>query len=463
MSPLADARFVTGSLWRHVVVMSLTSSIGLMAIFAVDLVDMIFIAMLGNAALAAAIGYAGTILFFTNAINIGVSIAAGALVARAVGAGQHLEAREVATSVASFGLLTALVVPAVILSQLTSILALLGATGEVLAFAWRYCAITLPAMGLMSLAMTSMAVMRGYGDATRPMWVTLAGGVVNAILDPLLIFGFGLGLDGAAIAAVCGRFALAALAVGLALRHYSAYVPPSAALLRRDFAAVSRLAFPAVLTNVATPVGAGIMTRIMAGYGTDAVAGMAIIARLTPVAFAVTLALSGAIGPIIGQNAGAGQPERVRGAFTAALQFTALYVLGAALILAVLRDTLAAAFQAEGLTRDLLVLFCGPLALFMFFNGAIFVANASLNNLGRPFQSTAINWGRHTLGTAPFAIAGGTFYGAAGALIGQALGGVVFAIIAIVVAIRAMKAPAAPEPFAEQRQWHHLWARFGVR
>jgi Na+-driven multidrug efflux pump len=295
----------------------------------------------------------------------------------------------------------------------------------VLAFAWRYCAITLP------LAMTSMAVMRGYGDATRPMWVTLAGGIANAILDPLLIFGFGLGLDGAAIAAVCGRLALAALAVGLALRHYSAYVPPSAALLRRDFATVSRLAFPAVLTNVATPVGAGIMTRIMAGYGTEAVAGMAIIARLTPVAFAVTLALSGAIGPIIGQNAGAGRPDRVRGAFTAALQFTALYVLGASLVLAVLRGLLATAFHAEGLTLDLLLLFCGPLALFMFFNGAIFVANASLNNLGRPIQSTAINWGRHTLGTAPFAVAGGTFYGAAGALIGQALGGVVFAILAI--------------------------------
>jgi Na+-driven multidrug efflux pump len=118
MSPLADARFVTGSLWRHVVVMSLTSSVGLMAIFAVDLVDMIFIAMLGNAALAAAIGYAGTILFFTNAINIGVSIAAGALVARAVGSGQGLTAREVATSVASFGVLTALIVPAVMSSSL---------------------------------------------------------------------------------------------------------------------------------------------------------------------------------------------------------------------------------------------------------------------------------------------------------------------------------------------------------
>jgi putative MATE family efflux protein len=462
MTAAADARFVTGSLWRHVVIMSLTSSLGLMAIFAVDLIDMIFIAMLGNDALAAAIGYAGTVLFFTNAINIGLSIAAGALVARAVGAGNAAEAREHATSVASFGFLTGLIVPGLILAELDAILRLLGASGEVASLAWRYCAIVLPAMGLMSLAMTSMAVMRGYGDATWPMWVTLAGGIVNALLDPLLIFGLGLGLDGAAIASVCGRLTLASLAVGLALRQHSAYISPSIALLRRDLAAVSRLAFPAVLTNVATPVGTGLMIRIMAGYGTEAVAGMAIIARLTPVAFAVTLALSGAIGPIIGQNAGAGRPERVRGAFFAALQFTALYVLGAALILFLFRTPLANAFGAEGLTRDLLLLFCGPLALFMFFNGAIFVANASLNNLGRPLQSTAINWGRHTLGTAPFALAGGAVYGAAGALIGQALGGVLFAAIAIAIAVRAMETPATPAPFARDRQWHRLLARFGV-
>ena len=58
-------------------------------------------------------------------------------------------------------------------------------------------------------------------------------------------------------------------------------------------------------------------------------------------------------------------------------------------------------FNAEGLTRDLVYLFCGPLALLWFFNGVIFVANAVCNNLGRPFWSTVVNWGRHTVGTIP--------------------------------------------------------------
>jgi len=84
---MSQARFIEGSLFRHVTVMSLTSSVGLMAIFAVDFVDMIFISMLGKDELAAAIGYAGAILFFTTSFNIGVAIAAGALVAQALGAG----------------------------------------------------------------------------------------------------------------------------------------------------------------------------------------------------------------------------------------------------------------------------------------------------------------------------------------------------------------------------------------
>lgn len=81
------AKFLNGNLFAHVAVMSLTASVGLMAVFVVDLIDMIFISMLGKAELAAAVGYAGAILFFTTSFSIGLAIAAGALVARALGGG----------------------------------------------------------------------------------------------------------------------------------------------------------------------------------------------------------------------------------------------------------------------------------------------------------------------------------------------------------------------------------------
>jgi Na+-driven multidrug efflux pump len=73
----ANAVFLRGNLFRHISVMSLTSSVGLMAVFLVDFVDMIFISMLGKEELAAAVGYAGAILFFTTSVGIGMAIAGG--------------------------------------------------------------------------------------------------------------------------------------------------------------------------------------------------------------------------------------------------------------------------------------------------------------------------------------------------------------------------------------------------
>ena len=80
-----QAKFVTGGLTKHIVTMSLTSAIGFVALFVVDLADMLFISMLGIDELAAAIGFAGTILFMTTSISIGMAIAGGAMVARSLG------------------------------------------------------------------------------------------------------------------------------------------------------------------------------------------------------------------------------------------------------------------------------------------------------------------------------------------------------------------------------------------
>ncbi|PTX57388.1 putative MATE family efflux protein [Litoreibacter ponti] len=435
------AVFTTGNLMGHVTRMSFTASIGLMAIFAVDLVDMIFISMLGNAALAAAVGYAGTIMFFTNAVSIGLSIAAGTLVAQAIGAGRAEEARERATSVAVYAGLVGLIIPGLILWNLDACLSLLGASGETLPMARSYLFILLPTSVFLGVAMTAMAVLRAYGDAKRSMYATLFGGIANAVLDPIFIFALGLGLQGAAIASVIARIVVFYYAISPAIRVHDGFAWPSVSRVLQDTRAVAGLAAPAVLANVATPVGSAIVLRQMAQHGTDAVAGMAIIGRLMPVTFSVIFALSGAIGPIIGQNFGAKLLDRVHDAYLDALKFVALYVLGAALILFLARGLLADAFGATGLARDLVLLFCGPLALTYMFNGAIYVSNAAFNNLGRPVYSTLVNWGTYTLGTLPFVMAGSALYGAPGILIGQALGTALFSIGAVAVALRLTRAP----------------------
>ena len=99
---------------------------------------------------------------------------------------------------------------------------LLGATGETLELATRFLQIVMPSTPIVALGMCTTGILRGVGDARRAMYVTLAGGIAAAILDPILIFGFDLGLDGAAISTVLSRFVL--LAIGIYGAHRRAPV-----------------------------------------------------------------------------------------------------------------------------------------------------------------------------------------------------------------------------------------------
>jgi putative MATE family efflux protein len=442
----AQAKFLQGNLFRHISVMSLTASIGLMAIFAVDFVDMIFISMLGRAELAAAVGYAGAILFFTSSFGIGMSIAAGALVARSLGAGDGVLARQRATHALLLGVGFGAVFAAVVWLNLAGLVALLGGKGHTAALAVHYLQIIVPSLPLLMVGMIGGAILRAHGDARRAMMATIWAGVVNAILDPILIFGFDLALTGAALASVAARVAIAVTALLPIIRYYGGFDRPTLAGLSSDMPPIFAIAFPAILTQVATPIGQAYVTRAMAEFGEAAVAGMAITARLTPVAFGILFALSGAIGPIIGQNFGAGYKDRVRRTFWDGILFTGIVALVVSTLLFALRGQIADLFRAAGDTRDLVFLFCGPLSLLFFFNGVIFVANAACNNLGRPFQSTMVNWGRHTLGTVPFVILFSAYLGASGVMIGQAVGGVIFAGIAVWQALRAMEKPGQDRP-----------------
>jgi putative MATE family efflux protein len=415
--------------------------------------------MLGRAELAAAIGYAGAILFFTTSFGIGMSISVGALVARALGARDPASARARATTGLILGFVFGSVFAAMVWLALGPLVALLGATGETAELAVLFLQIVIPSQPLLMVGMIGGAILRSHGDARAAMMATVWGALATAVLDPILIFGLGWELTGAAIASVAARVVIAVMALRPIMAKYGGFDRPSVGQVVADMGPIWGIAIPAILTQVATPVGQAFVTRATSAYGEAAVAGMAIAGRLTPVAFGVIFALSGAIGPIIGQNFGAGRMDRVRRAFLDGLIFTGLVILVVSAALFLLRGPIADAFQAEGLTRDLVYLFCGPLALLWFFNGMIFVGNAVCNNLGRPFWSTVVNWGRHTVGTIPLALWLGQYWGAQGVLVGQALGGVVFGLAAAWLALVAIQSPAvaptraipdaAPSPEAE--------------
>jgi putative MATE family efflux protein len=455
-APGAQAKFVEGNLLRHIAVMSLTASVGLMAIFIVDLINMVYISWLGDPDLTAAVGYAGAVMFFTTAFGIGLSIGVTVMVAQAAGARDLDRARMRATVGLALGAVLGVVFTALVWLSLPVIVDLIGATGKTAEHTLGFLRIYTLSQPLLIVAIIGAAILRAYGEARRAMMVTVWGAVALAALDPLLILWADLGLTGAALAGAGSRTVMLLVALWPVWKRIGGFAPLNRDAVASFIPPLVAISGPAILTQMATPVGQALVTRMVAIYGEPAVAGMAIAGRLTPVAFAMIFALSGALGPIVGQNLGAGRMDRVRQVFRDSMIFTAVVIATVSLALFLLRAPLARLFHAEGLTRDLVFLFCGPLSLMFFFNGLIFVSNALCNNLGRPFWSTMVNWGRHTIGTVPLALWFGGIWGAQGVLIGQSVGGILFGLLAVWLGWYAIRHPNLPaaRPAAAPDQPH---------
>lgn len=200
--------------------------------------------------------------------------------------------------------------------------------------------------------------------------------------------------------------------------------------LRRVFA----VAGPAILTNLATPAAAAYVTRSMASFGPAAVAGQASIDRISPVAFGLVYALTGAVGPILAQNLGAGRVDRVREGLRDSLLFVVVAVLGAWAVLFLTQGLIVRTLSVQGEAADLIRLFCTFTAGSFLFTGALFVANAAFNNLGFPLLSTPFQLGSSHHWHDPTGVAGPAL--GRGRRDGRAAGGsLVFGLAAVAVAV----------------------------
>lgn len=418
--------------------MTFSGAVGLMALFLVDLVDIYFLSLLGEQELAAAVGFAGTLLFFLTSLGIGLSIGMGAKVSQALGAREVEKARRRCTHIAIFSFVLLAVASLLMGLYARELLAGLGAEGRTLDLAERYTLILMPTAPFLGLAIALTAALRACGDARRSMYATLSGGVVNAVLDPILIFGVGWGFDGAAWASFVARMVIFIIAIYQLQSKHGMLVRPRPEKAAEDIRRFMSVSGPACLTSMATPIGNTYVMYSMATFGDSAVAGSAIIGRIVPVAFAVLFALSGAIGPIIGQNLGARLLQRVRQTLKEAVLFTAAYVGTVWVILFLSAEWIVAVFDAQGDARMLLLAYCHWVCLLFFFNGVLFVANATFNNINRAPLATVFNLSRSLLGTLPFVTLLALYLGPLGVVLGDLAGAVVWGSIALVTAFRQL-------------------------
>ena len=409
---------------RHVAVMTATGSIGLIAIFAVDVLSLFWVSRLGDQSYKAAIGYASQASFLLMSVNIGLTIAISATVSRALGAGDRPRARRLAAS----GLTITFVAPrrpvrcccgSSATRCSTRADARAGARRRrSRAACWRSSS---PPTSRWASAWRFPACCARRATRGARCTSTLSGGIVTAFTDPLLIFGFGLGVYGAAWATVISRLVfLARRPERRGPRPRSRRACPRLSAIRRDFTPIMGIGLPAIMANLATPVAAIYVTRVWSDFGEATVAGGAIVDRVIPLAFGVIFALTGSIGPIIGQNFGARLMPRVRRALTDSFIARRRLCLGrmgacsrsaAPLIV----DAVRRARRERRIRPPVLPRSARSAWVFV---TCLFVANTAFNNLGFPVLAMMFNWGRATLGTIPFVTIGAHWGGVHGAMLG---------------------------------------------
>lgn len=413
-----NARFVTGSITRHVVVMSLTGAVGLVAVFLADLLDILFLAQLDNPALVAGVGFSASLLFFVRAAGLAVSIATGILVARQLGAGRVWLAKRFALHASLFAFLAACGLSTLALVYRDEFLNLLKISAEAKPYAEDYLTVLLPSAPMLVLGFCGGQILRAHGAASVSMHVSVGAALVNAVLDPIFIFGFGWGVLGAAWATLVSQMALMVLSWRQVEKRFAVLGRVQIKRFIADANLVIYYAFPAMLSNWIAPLGGAFAARQMADFGNQAMAGYTVVMRFVPLSLAVILALSGAIAPIIGQNVGAKHFDRVSQVLDKALWFNWLVTLFMAGLLFLSQDYLVTLFGLGGMAAQLLRFFCSGVTLLMGFDGMQFCAIAAFNNLGKPFYSTIANLGRLLLGTIPFVLLFKALWGAEGVILG---------------------------------------------
>ena len=439
---MKEQTFLRGSPLLHILGMAWTSMVGLVAVLMVDALDLFFLSLLGDVEIIAALGFAWPVILFILALSLGFSTTMMALVARAIGAGRRPRARRLAVNILLSGLALNGGLSLILWFFTPELMHLFGAEGRILDLSVAYLRIILICLPIVTVSMASGALLRAIGAKKRAMAAKLVGAASNAILDPIFIFGFAWGIEGAAWATVLSRLFILAVAFHGALSIHDMVGRFRWAGLALDIRPILANAVPISLAKAGPPIGSAFIIATMADYGTAAMAAMAIIDRITPFAFVGLAALPQALGPIVAQNFGAGHVDRIQAVWHQTLGLMAGYMLVVTVILILGRGPLAALFGAEGQSAALVGFFCLWIVPFHFFTGVQYVAHTSFNVTGKAPLATAFDLGKETLGVIPFVYLGSHLWGAEGILIGLAAGMTLSGLLSGAVSYRYATLPA---------------------
>ena len=364
------------------------------SVFAV--VDVFFVSRVGPDAVAT-VGLTESMLTLVYAVAIGLSMGATAVVARRVGEGDRDGAALAAVQAIALALVVAAPVGAVGAWFAPSLLAAMGATPDVLAHS-SYAAVVLGCNGIILLLFLINAVFRGAGDAAIAMRVLWIANAFNICLDPCLIFGLGpfprLGVTGAAVATTTGRgigvlVQLATLSRRggrITIRRAHLRLQPRVML---NIVRVSGTAVAQMLIGTTSYIG---LMRILMSFGSVVVAGSTIAIRIVMFVLMPSWGLSNAAATLVGQNLGAGKPERAEASVWRACAYNVGALAALAIVFVVFAEPVVALFTADAGVAPIAVLGLRIISGGFPFYAAGYVLTQSFNGAGDTMTPTLLSF-----------------------------------------------------------------------
>jgi MATE family, multidrug efflux pump len=307
--------YTAGNLNRAILLLAIPMVLEMVleSLFAV--VDVFWVGHLGADAVAT-IGLTESMLTLVFAVGLGLSMSTTAMVARRIGEKDHEGASVAAVQAIILGLVASLVMGLPCWFLASRLLNWMGATSEIVALGSGYTRIALGGSGVIVLLFLNNAIFRGAGDAAIAMRLLWVSNIINLILDPCLIFGWGpfprLGVTGAAVATFTGR------GIGVLYQFYrlmrgTERIRVLARHLRVNFEVLLRLvrvSITGILQFAIAHTSWIGLVRIVSTFGAAALAGYTIAVRVVVFAILPSWGLSNAAATLVGQNLGAKQPER---------------------------------------------------------------------------------------------------------------------------------------------------------
>ncbi|MCU8167204.1 MATE family efflux transporter [Vibrio vulnificus] len=415
---------------------------GMVAILMFNLVDTFFISLLGTEALAA-ISYTFPVTFAVNCITMGIGVGLSTSIGRLLGQGEAHQAARFTTH----GLLLAIVLVALASTlgffTVTPLFTLLGAKEALIPLIGQYMHVWYLTIPLLVIPMAGNSAIRATGDTKTPAKIMMLAGLINGVLDPLLIFGVGpfpeLGIQGAAIASAFSWLGALIGSFYVLIKRERLLGLPQWPRLKEDWRQILKVGTPAALSNAMNPLSGAILMMILSSHGTAAVAAYGAAQRIESILILVLMALTSALTPFMAQNFGAKNPQRAFQGLFVSMRFSVLFQGLVFLMMVPLSIPLAALFSQEQAVRDLLWHYLLVVPISYGFLGIVMMLVSGLNAMHQPLN--AFRWSviRLFVFTLPAAYLGSWLYDIEGLFIGIAVGNILMGLCSYLYALKQRK------------------------